>query len=331
MREAIASGATIEEAQELALQELGATNDDIVQFEILDIPIKKTLGLFGGSAARVRAYIESNEPIPADSPKAGPEKKAPKEPKSEKKPDNRPKKAESAPPKRPREQDPPRPRDIIDHDRKIEESAAYIQKITGCMGFSDLEIIPQKRDDGVELQVKGEGLGVLIGHRGETLDALQYLTSLVANRHHEGDFFRVLLNTGDYRQKRAETLESVARRTAAQVRRSGRNQTLEPMNAYERRIVHTTIQDMDGIASWSVGSGDGRRVVIGFDKEASSSPRSSSGRDNHGQRDRDRNRNRSSRPEQEQAAAPASAAPAKSDSDVPLYGRIDKKSPPAGE
>lgn len=107
--------------------------------------------------------------------------------------------------------------------------------------------------------------GAIIGRRGETLDALQYLTSLVANRGTE-EYIRVSLNVGDYREKRDETLRGLARKSASQVLKYGRNVVLEPMNPYERRVIHTEIQEIEGVKSHSIGSDSDRRVVISLEE-----------------------------------------------------------------
>ena len=109
--------------------------------------------------------------------------------------------------------------------------------------------------------LEGENLGVLIGHHGEVLDALQYLLSLVTNRHGD-DFVRVTFDIENYRTKRENTLKALARKTAQRVKKSGRNVTFEPMSAYERRIIHSQAQEIGGVTTHSVGSGDERRVVM---------------------------------------------------------------------
>ena len=109
--------------------------------------------------------------------------------------------------------------------------------------------------------LEGEDLGVLIGHHGEVLDALQYLLSLVTNRHGD-DYVRVTIDVENYRNKRENTLKALARKTAQRVKRSGRNVTFEPMSAYERRIIHSQAQEIGGVTTHSIGSGDERRVVM---------------------------------------------------------------------
>lgn len=111
------------------------------------------------------------------------------------------------------------------------------------------------------MTLTGDGLGVLIGRRGETLDALQYLSGLVANRM-EGEYFRITIDSGNYREKRERTLELLAKKLSSQVLKNGRSMTLEPMNPYERRIIHATVQNIDGVSSSSIGEEPNRRVVI---------------------------------------------------------------------
>ncbi|MFT8889037.1 MAG: RNA-binding cell elongation regulator Jag/EloR [Ethanoligenens sp.] len=139
-------------------------------------------------------------------------------------------------------------------------------------GILDRMDIPQYVLDGkvdgsdIDLEIRGENLGLVIGHRGETLDALQYLTSLAANRGEES-FKRISLDTGDYRKKREKTLFALAKRLAIGAVKTRRTTTLEPMNPYERRIIHTAVQEVNGAASWSVGAEPNRRVVIGVEKQ----------------------------------------------------------------
>ncbi|MBR2634080.1 MAG: protein jag [Clostridia bacterium] len=109
--------------------------------------------------------------------------------------------------------------------------------------------------------LEGEDLGVLIGHHGEVLDSLQYLISLVTNRHGD-DFVRVSIDIENYRSKRENTLKALAKKTAQRVKKYGRNVTFEPMSAYERRIIHSQAQEIEGVTTHSIGSGDERRVVM---------------------------------------------------------------------
>ena len=120
-----------------------------------------------------------------------------------------------------------------------------------------------KEEKGIlSINISGDKMGLVIGYRGETLDSLQYLTSLVINKNHEDEYIRVSLDTENYRQKREETLIKVAQKTAYKVRKSGRAYKLEPMNPYERRIIHSALQDYNDINTYSEGEEPFRRVVV---------------------------------------------------------------------
>lgn len=138
----------------------------------------------------------------------------------------------------------------------------YLRNVLDAMGVEDYTIEVTENDNHCAITLDGENLGFIIGRRGETLDALQYLVGLVGNRADSG-YYRVTLDIGNYREKREQSLVSLARRLGGQTARTGRRHSLEPMNPYERRIIHTTVQEMEGVISWSVGSDDRRHVIIG--------------------------------------------------------------------
>ncbi len=138
----------------------------------------------------------------------------------------------------------------------------YLEKVLNAMGVTEFTCEVKEENNGCVISLDGEHLGFIIGRRGDTLDALQYLTGLVANRV-DNAYYRVTLDIGNYREKREQALVTLARRLAGQVARTGRRQSLEPMNPYERRIIHTTVQEIEGVTSWSVGSEPNRHVVIG--------------------------------------------------------------------
>ncbi|HCB90459.1 MAG TPA: single-stranded DNA-binding protein, partial [Ruminococcaceae bacterium] len=204
MKEAIGTGPTVEEAKEAACKKLGVESYE-AEFEILEMPTRKTFGLFGGSPARVRVYIE---------------------------------------------------------DDPAEAAAKYLKNVLSRMGVSGADVSVRKEEGGALLTLSGSDIGFVIGHRGETLDALQYLAGLVAN-HKGGPYYRVALDIGHYREKRRRTLESLGRKMAEKSLRTGRNVSLEPMNPYERRIIHTSVQTVAGAKSWSEGEDLRRHVVIG--------------------------------------------------------------------
>lgn len=123
----------------------------------------------------------------------------------------------------------------------------------------------QTDDDTIKVEFTGPDMGIVIGKRGETLDALQYLTSLVVNRG-DSDFKKVSLDTENYREKRNAALKSLANKLAKKVTRTGRSTTLEPMNSYERRIIHSALQDDPYVTTYSIGQGVNRKVVIALKK-----------------------------------------------------------------
>ena len=148
-----------------------------------------------------------------------------------------------------------------DLDGKIEAARQYIADIVKAMGLDQITVTTSQEDNNVTLKINGDVSGVAIGRRGETLDALQYLTGLAANRV-EGDYLRVVIDSGNYRERRRNTLEQLAKKLAAAVIKTGRNTTLEPMNPYERRIIHATISEIEGVTSASVGEEPNRCVII---------------------------------------------------------------------
>lgn len=147
-------------------------------------------------------------------------------------------------------------------DDPFAKAKEYITVILKNLGIEEAKISVEADDEEVKFSIEcGDDYGSVIGRRGETLDAIQYLTRLVINRGSD-DYKRVSINVGNYREKRENTLRALARKNAAKVRKYGRNVVLEPMNPYERRIIHTTVQEIEGVTSHSVGSDGDRKVVI---------------------------------------------------------------------
>lgn len=156
-------------------------------------------------------------------------------------------------------------------------TVAYLKDVLAAMGAGEVEISVKETKEACVITLDGEDLGFVIGRRGDTLDALQYLTGLVANRA-DNSYCRVILDIGNYREKREKALTGLAHKVGNQVARSGRKSSLEPMNPYERRIIHTAVQDVEGVTSWSVGSEPNRHVVIGPDGETANKEKSGNGR-----------------------------------------------------
>ena len=323
IKEAFGKGATTEAAVEAAKAELNAPWDADVQIEILKTASKKILGLFGGSLAEARAYYEIPDEVkPEVKKEAKPQQKKQQPPKKQEKPAEekpvKPVKKEEAPAAKPEKKEekaaPAKEKFVGEASKKAEE---YIRSILAGMGVSEIEIEACEDDEGVEVQLNcGNDYGYIIGRRGETLDAIQYLTRLVINKGSEG-YKRVSINAGNYREKREETLRELAKKQAARVKKYGRNVTLDPMNPYERRIIHTTVQEIEGVDSHSIGSESDRRVVITLAEGFKATNPSRGGR---------RNDSRRGGYGKKPAAAPAEPARApRSDSAGSLYGKIEPK------
>ncbi len=147
----------------------------------------------------------------------------------------------------------------------IEEAKKFITNILNCMEI-DAEIDIKEENDILKINLSGNKMGVIIGYRGETLDSIQYLVSLVVNRIHELPHKKVILDTEDYRNKREETLKGVAIKTANKVKKTRKVFKLEPMNPYERRIIHSALQENDFVNTYSEGDEPFRRVVVELKK-----------------------------------------------------------------
>ncbi|MEG2814271.1 MAG: RNA-binding cell elongation regulator Jag/EloR [Oscillospiraceae bacterium] len=146
-------------------------------------------------------------------------------------------------------------------EMKLELAKEYLTSIVSSMGLDGVTLEVNQREDGATIVFKGESIAVLIGHHGETLDALQYLVALNCNQI-EGDYYRITLDCGNYREKREVTLKELANRIALKVKKTGKSQLLEPMNPYERRIIHSALQSYTDINTYSEGEEPFRRIVV---------------------------------------------------------------------
>ncbi|MBQ7101051.1 MAG: KH domain-containing protein [Clostridia bacterium] len=312
IKEAIGVGKTPEEALENAKVVLDAPFEADVKFEILEMPKKKTLGIFGKETpAKVRAYYEAPDPV--EAPKPVKQAKAPK----------------AAPAPTPAAAPVRKP---VANPEAFAGTEKYIRSILKGLGIDECTVAFSEEEDGVAIDLDcGENYGVVIGRRGETLDSIQYLVRLYMNKGKES-YKRVSINIGNYREKRAETLRELAKRNAAKVLKNGRNVVLDPMNPYERRIIHTAIQEIEGVDSHSVGSDADRKVVITLAEGFKPTNPDSKGRYNKGgNRNGGYNKGRGSNRQAKPAAKEAPAAPARqprSDlSNASRYGKIEPKKP----
>ena len=311
IKEARGFGLTIDEARENAIANLNASENDDIQFEVITTPKKKTLGLFGGCKAEVRVFVELPDEKPKNVKKQfnKPQKQAKKE---KEKPVMKPSpKTEEKPVQKPEQKPETVDASEISAYSCAGKAVAYLKSILENLGCTNISIKVAEAENSAYIELDGEGLGVIIGHRGETLDALQYLASLAANN--GGGYYKISLNIGDYREKREATLENLAKRISAQVLKTGRSRRLEPMNPYERRIIHTAVQDIEGVVSASVGTGSARRVVIALEGEEIRMPKQNSRRRDNG----------SKKPRPQSTASEQPAREPKNDSDLPLYGKIN--------
>ena len=162
-----------------------------------------------------------------------------------------------------------------------EDAKAFIDGLLERMGIAG-EAFPTEGEEGqLLIDIRGEDMGAVIGRRGDTLDAIQYLTSLSINRGRE-EHIRVTIDTEGYRAKREESLQRLARKMAGKVLKYRKNMTLEPMNPYERRIIHAVLQDYNGVTTYSTGTEPNRRVVVALERGSGRPQRSS--RRNYGKR-----------------------------------------------
>ena len=277
MREFIdVTGKTEDEAIGKALAQLNLDRDD-VSVEILERAKSGFLGI-GSSPARVRIYYGPEEETP--EPAAKPEPRL--EPRPESRPEPRPPRREKTREKRQeRREDRPaaapraeegKPASVPPQDLGEEvddEKAQAIRKfLTGLLEHMECSAdirVYQPEKGRYKVILEGKQMGALIGRRGETLDAIQQLTSYSVNRS-GGGRVRVQLDAEGYREKREQSLQHLARKVAGKVVKYRRSVTLEPMNAYERHVIHTALQDVPGVTTYSTGTEPNRRVIVAYDR-----------------------------------------------------------------
>ena len=287
-----ATGKTVEEARAAACAALGVSEDDLnVSYEVLEMP--QSTGFLGLKKipAKVRVIVEEEDPAPA-----APEKPAVKVVRAEKaqpaEPAEKAEKAQPAPAPQPAEKPAPQPAPAqkpaaapaaqapaaavtaapaavdetpvpidIETNPKVKAAVEYLKEIVALMGVEDVTFSAVQKGEATIIRLDGDKMGALIGRRGETMESLSYLASLVANRM-EGDYIKLGLDVAGYRGKRENDLTALAQKIGQKVRRSGRCFSMEPMNPYERRIIHSAISQMEGLRSESKGEGKDRHVVI---------------------------------------------------------------------
>ncbi len=211
LKEAIGVGESLLLAQQRACEALGVPESS-VSFEVLQMPVKKTFGLFGGKLAKVKAVFEL---VPA----------------------------------------------------KL--ATDYLREVLTAYGLKNFEVEAEEKEDGVSLHVTGGNAKIAIGHRGDTLDAIQYLVGLVANSASE-TYYRVTINISDYRERRDVTLKTLGEKLAKRVLRTKQRIELEPMTPYERKVIHMEVEKIKGVTSWSEGEDLLRHLIIDLEGAAKS-------------------------------------------------------------
>ena len=280
IKEVTATGKDILEAQENARAALGADVLDDVKFEILHAGSKGIFGIIGVKPAQVRAYIEL--PDAKEKRRERPKKERREEsadaPRRENKNhannNNKKKGDKKSRPQNDQKDQKPKSEVIPEEELKMERrevasgedmSFDFIKTVISDIGLSAEAELYACEDGTRRITIVGDDAATLIGHHGDTLDALQYLANLASARKNakgERDKSRVTIDIEGYRKKREETLRALARRMAAKALRNKRRVMLEPMSAYERRIIHSEIQGIEGVSTNSIGSDNNRKIVI---------------------------------------------------------------------
>ena len=273
IRKQEATGKTVDEARAKACALLGVQADDLnVSYEVLEMPQKTGFLGLKTTPAKVRVSVEEPDApaAPVVEEKVEPEGKpvveeAPaEEPKAEE-PAAAPVAEEAAPVEEAAdpaaEGEEPEVPINIEENAKVKAAVDYLKEVIALMGVENVTFSAVQKGEATIIRLDGEKLGALIGRRGETMESLSYLASLVANRL-EGDYIKLGLDVAGYRDKRESDLTALAQRIGAKVRKTGRSFAMEPMNPYERRIIHSAISKMEGVRSESKGEGRDRRVVI---------------------------------------------------------------------
>ena len=261
------TGKTVDEARAKACALLGVQADDLnVSYEVLEMPQKTGFLGLKTTPAKVRVSVE----LP-DAPAAAPAKPVAEQPVETAAPvqETAPVAEEvpaavaepAAPAEAAEEAEEVEVPIVIEENAKVKAAVDYLREVITLMGVENVTFSAVQKGEATIIRLDGEKLGALIGRRGETMESLSYLASLVANRL-EGDYIKLGLDVAGYRDKRESDLTALAQRIGAKVRKTGRSFAMEPMNPYERRIIHSAISKMEGVRSESKGEGRDRRVVI---------------------------------------------------------------------
>ena len=280
IRKQEATGKTVDEARAKACALLGVQAEDLnVSYEVLEMPQKT--GFLGLKTTPAKVCVSVEEPDAPAAPAAAPAPAAEAAPVQETAPEvpaapveepaapveapaaevEQPAAEQAAPAAGAAADEETEVPIVIEENAKVKAAVEYLQEVIAKMGVENVTFSAVQKGEATIIRLDGEHLGALIGRRGETMESLSYLASLVANRL-EGDYIKLGLDVAGYRDKRESDLTALAQRIGAKVRKTGRSFAMEPMNPYERRIIHSAISKMEGVRSESKGEGRDRRVVI---------------------------------------------------------------------
>ncbi len=267
--EIFATGKTVNDAVEALKVKLCVDTLDEIEWKVASAGKKGGLFGIGAQPAKVVAYIETPDAEEKKEVKAKPETK-PETKKEEKKPESKKAPEKKAEPKKeeakkaePKKAEKPKKPKTPTTDAEVKAAMSFVETLVKNLELNVTANVTADEENGSSIIIAGEDAGMLIGHHGETLDAVQYLANLAANRAEgKDDHERITVDVEGYREKREETLRALARRMAAKVQKYGKSVMLEPMNPYERRIIHSEIQSIEGISTNSIGSDNNRKVVI---------------------------------------------------------------------
>ena len=262
------SAKTLDDAITEALVQLGVTSDRL-DYIVVEKGSEGFLGI-GRKQAVIKARRKREEkPVEETVEESKVETPVKEEVKPEKKTEKKPAKEHSHTKKNVREEKPEvksEPKKEVElakvEPQTIETCEKFIYDVMNAMGMDDVKVTSVVDEEGaLSINMEGSNMGILIGKRGQTLDSLQYLTNRVANKVQDG-YVRVKLDTEDYRRRRKETLENLAKNIASKVKRTRKTVSLEPMNPYERRIIHSALQSDPAVSTHSEGEEPYRRVVV---------------------------------------------------------------------
>ena len=246
------TGKTVDEAVKAAAEELGVAESEL-EVEILETPTKRLFGLFGETPAKIRASIKEPEPKPVEVEEPEPpiESAQVEEPAEVEQPAIEPV----------LEPSPVEDAKPLEREKIIDAAENFLQEVFAAMKL-DVTIEVEELADGVKLNLSGKGLGVLIGRRGQALDALQYVLNLAVNRKNADEKIFFTLDVEDYRRRREEALIKLAKGVAERAIKTRREVRLEPMSRHERKIIHTVLQDNDRVETHSSGEDPYRYIIV---------------------------------------------------------------------